>query len=91
MKKIIDTMKSANKNKVKATVKPAINKEPQIKERQIEESLKDLKQVDLPIKDESPLKEVQKDDIENNEEEQKKEKAVMPSTELLDRLSLIHI
>ncbi len=85
MKKIIDTMKSANKNKVKATVKPAINKEPQIKERQIEESLKDLKQVDLPIKDESPLKEVQKDDIENNEEEQKKEKAVMPSTELLDR------
>ncbi len=85
MKKIIDTMKSANKNKFKATVKPAINRELQIKERQIEESLKDLKQVDLPIKDESPLKEVQKDDIENNEEIQKKEKAVMPSTELLDR------
>ena len=84
MKKIVDTMKSANKNKVKA-VKPVINKEPQIEERQIEESTKDLKQVDLPIKAESPLKEVQKENIESIEEEQKKEKAVMPSTELLDR------
>ncbi len=85
MKKIVDTMKSANKNKVKASVKPIINKEPQIKEIQIEESTKDLKQVDLPIKAESPLKEVQKEDIESTEGEQKKEKAVMPSTELLDR------
>ncbi len=85
MKKIVDTMKSANKNKVKASVKPIINKEPQIKEKQIEESTKDLKQVDLPIKAESPLKEVQKEDIESTEGEQKKEKAVMPSTELLDR------
>ena len=84
LKKIVDTMKSANKNKVKA-VKPVINKEPQIKERQIEESTKNLKQVDLPIKAESPLKEVQKENIESIEEEQKKEKAVMPSTELLDR------
>ena len=84
MKKIVDTMKSANKNKVKA-VKPVINKEPQIEERQIEESTKNLKQVDLPIKAESPLKEVQKENIESIEEEQKKEKAVMPSTELLDR------
>ncbi len=84
MKKIVDTMKSANKNKVKS-VKPVINKEPQIKERQIEEYTKDLKQVDLPIKAESPLKEVQKENIESIEEEQKKEKAVMPSTELLDR------
>ena len=84
MKKIVDTMKSANINKVKA-VKPVINKEPQIEERQIEESTKDLKQVDLPIKAESPLKEVQKENIESIEEEQKKEKAVMPSTELLDR------
>ena len=85
MKKIVDTMKSANKNKVKASVKPIINKEPQIKGKQIEESTKDLKQVDLPIKAESPLKEVQKEDIESTEGEQKKEKAVMPSTELLDR------
>jgi len=84
MKKIVDTMKSANINKVKA-VKPVINKESQIEERQIEESTKDLKQVDLPIKAESPLKEVQKENIESIEEEQKKEKAVMPSTELLDR------
>ena len=84
MKKIVDTMKNANKNKVKS-VKPVINKEPQIKERQIEEYTKDLKQVDLPIKAESPLKEVQKENIEIVEEEQKKEKAVMPSTELLDR------
>ena len=85
MKKIVDTMKSANKNKVKTSVKPIINKEPQIKDKQIEESTKDLKQVDLPIKAESPLKEVQKEDIESTEGEQKKEKAVMPSTELLDR------
>ena len=85
MKKIVDTMKSANKNKVKTSVKPIINKEPQIKDKQIEESTKDLKQVDLPIKAESALKEVQKEDIESTEGEQKKEKAVMPSTELLDR------
>ncbi len=84
LKKIVDAMKTTNKNKVKASVKPAISMEPKIKEKQIEESTKELKQVDLPIKAESPLKEVEKEDIENNEE-QKKEKAVMPSTELLDR------
>ena len=52
-------------------------------DRQVEEIKKDLTQGDLPIKDETPLKEVLKESSDIDEE--KKEKAVMPSTELLDR------
>ena len=76
-------MQIRNDNKVKSASKPKISKEPQIKEKQVEDIKKDLTQGDLPIKDETPLKEVLKESSDIDEE--KKEKAVMPSTELLDR------
>ena len=76
-------MQIRNDNKLKSASKPKISKEPQIKEKQVEEIKKDLTQGDLPIKDETPLKEVLKESSDTDEE--KKEKAVMPSTELLDR------
>ena len=76
-------MQIRNDNKVKSASKPKISKESQIKEKQVEEIKKDLTQGDLPIKDETPLKEVLKESSDTDEE--KKEKAVMPSTELLDR------
>ena len=84
MKKIIDSLRSSNKVKHKASLKSEIPKEAQIKEKNVEVPHSDLKQIDLPIKDESPLKEVEKMNIVNDEEE-KKEKVIMPSTELLDR------
>ena len=83
VRKIVTTMQIRNDNKVKSASKPKISKEPQIKEKQVEEIKKDLTQGDLPIKDETPLKEVLKESSDIDEE--KKEKAVMPSTELLDR------
>ena len=83
VRKIVSTMQIRNDNKVKSASKPKISKEPQIKEKQVEEIKKDLTQGDLPIKDETPLKEVLKESSDTDEE--KKEKAVMPSTELLDR------
>ena len=83
VRKIVTTMQIRNDNKVKSASKPKISKEPQIKEKQVEEIKKDLTQGDLPIKDETPLKEVLKESSDTDEE--KKEKAVMPSTELLDR------
>ena len=84
VRKIVTTMQIKNDNKDKSVSKPKISKEPQIKEKQVEEIKKDLTQGDLPIKDETPLKEVTKESS-GTEEEEKKEKAVMPSTELLDR------
>ena len=83
VRKIVTTMQIRNDNKVKSASKPKISKEPQIKEKHVEEIKKDLTQGDLPIKDETPLKEVSKESY--NSDEEKKEKAVMPSTELLDR------
>ena len=83
VRKIVTTIQIRNDNKVKSASKPKISKEPQIKEKQVEEIKKDLTQGDLPIKDETPLKEVLKESSDTDEE--KKEKAVMPSTELLDR------
>ena len=83
VRKIVTTMQIRNDNKVKSASKPKISKEPQIKEKHVEEINKDLTQGDLPIKDETPLKEVLKESSDTDEE--KKEKAVMPSTELLDR------
>ena len=82
-RKIVTTMQIRHENKAKSASKPKISKEPQIKEKQVEEIKKDLTQGDLPIKDETPLKEVLKESSDIDEE--KKEKAVMPSTELLDR------
>ena len=83
VRKIVTTMQIRNDNKVKSASKPKISKKPQIKEKHVEEIKKDLTQGDLPIKDETPLKEVLKESSDTDEE--KKEKAVMPSTELLDR------
>ena len=84
VKKIVTTMQIKNDNKVKPSSKPKISKEPQIKEKHTEDSKQDLKQGDLPINNESPLKEVTKENIDNDKEDTK-EKAIMPSTELLDR------
>ena len=64
--------------------KPRISSEPQIKEKRIEEVSTKAKQPDLPIKNDTQFKEVPKDEI-SQDDENKKEKAVMPSTELLDR------
>ena len=64
--------------------KPKISTEPQIKEKRIEEVSTKAKQPDLPIKNDTQFKEVPKDEI-SQDDENKKEKAVMPSTELLDR------
>ena len=81
-KKIIVSLQGNLDKKIKS--KPEISKEPQIKEKKVEKPQTDPKQVDLPIKNDSNLKEVPKkilDDIADV----KKDKAVMPSTELLDR------
>ena len=81
-KKIIVSLQGNLDKKIKS--KPEISKEPQIKEKKVEKPQTDPKQVDLPIKNDSNLKEVPKkilDDIVDV----KKDKAVMPSTELLDR------
>jgi len=84
LKKIVFTLQENNKTikKLKES-KPKISNEPQIKEK-ITDEIKNNKQQDLPLSKENPLKEVPKENIESEPEEQK-EKTVMPSTELLDR------
>ena len=81
-KKIIVSLQGNLDKKIKS--KPEISKEPQIKEKKVEKPQTDPKQVDLPIKNDSNLKEVPKE-ILNDVADVKKDKAVMPSTELLDR------
>ena len=81
-KKIIVSLQGNLDKKIKS--KPEISKEPQIKEKKVEKPQTDPKQVDLPIKNDSNLKEVPKE-ILNDIADVKKDKAVMPSTELLDR------
>ena len=81
-KKIIVSLQGNLDKKIKS--KPEISKEPQIKEKKVEKPQTDPKQVDLPIKNDSNLKEVSKE-ILNDIADVKKDKAVMPSTELLDR------
>ena len=81
-KKIIVSLQGNLDKKIKS--KPEISKEPQIKEKKVEKPQTDPKQVDLPIKNDSNLKEVSKE-ILNDVADVKKDKAVMPSTELLDR------
>ena len=81
-KKIIVSLQGNLDKKIKS--KPEISKEPQIKEKKVEKPQTDPKQVDLPIKNDSNLKEVPKE-IHNDIADVKKDKAVMPSTELLDR------
>ena len=81
-KKIIVSLQGNLDKKIKS--KPEISKEPQIKEKKVEKPQTDPKQGDLPIKNDSNLKEVTKE-IHNDIADVKKDKAVMPSTELLDR------
>ena len=81
-KKIIVSLQGNLDKKIKS--KPEISKEPQIKEKKVEKPQTDPKQVDLPIKNDSNLKEVPKE-IHDDIAAVKKDKAVMPSTELLDR------
>ena len=82
-KEIVIAMQRSSQKKKYLTTKPKISNEPQIKEVSVKETPKDLKQGDLPIETKNPLKEVEKKEID--EPDAKKEKAVMPSTELLDR------
>ena len=84
VRKIVTTLQINSDKKIKETSSPKISNEPQIKEKPIDQNKNDLKQADLPIKNESPLKEVPKEKIEESDSE-KKEKTVMPSTQLLDR------
>ena len=81
-KKIIVSLQGNLDKKIKS--KPEISKESQIKEKKVEKPQTDPKQVDLPIKNDSNLKEVPKE-ILDDIVDVKKDKAVMPSTELLDR------
>ena len=81
-KKIIVSLQGNLDKKIKS--KPEISKEPQIKEKKVEKPQTDPKQVDLPINNDSNLKEVPKE-ILDDIADVKKDKAVMPSTELLDR------
>ena len=81
-KKIIVSLQGNLDKKIKS--KPEISKEPQINEKKVEKPQTDPKQVDLPIKNDSNLKEVPKE-ILDDIVDVKKDKAVMPSTELLDR------
>ena len=86
--KLSKARSNAKEKKVKDSIKSKISSEPQINEKVIEEVSSTSKQPDLPIKDEVQFKEVPKEDLAH-ETQDKKEKAIMPSTELL--LSLIHI
>ena len=83
-KEIVIAMQRSSHKKKSAITKPKISNEPQIKEVSVKETPKDLKQGDLPIETKNPLKEVEKKEV-IDEPDAKKEKAVMPSTELLDR------
>ena len=82
--KLSKARSNAKEKKVKDSIKSKISSEPQINEKVIEEVSTSSKQPDLPIKDEVQFKEVAKEDLAN-ETQDKKEKAIMPSTELLDR------
>ena len=83
-KEIVIAMQKSSQKKKSLSTKPKISNEPQIKEVSVKETPKDLKQGDLPIETKNPLKEVEKKEV-IDEPDAKKEKAVMPSTELLDR------
>ena len=84
LSEINQSLKSRSIKDVKKSSKPKISSEPQTpKEKIINDVSAVSKQPDLPIKDETQLKEVPK--LNTEEEDEKKEKTVMPSTELLDR------
>ena len=79
-KELISVMQKSSSKKKISTLKTKPSIEPKIKE----DSAEDLKQADLPIESKVPLKEVPKKETEE-ETDIKKEKTIMPSTELLDR------
>ena len=79
-KELISVMQKSSSKKKISTLKTKPSIEPKIKEV----SAEDLKQADLPIESKVPLKEVPKKETEEKTDI-KKEKTIMPSTELLDR------
>ena len=82
-KKFIKFAFSSSKTKLNNKDKKRnISQEPQLTNEKKSESKVPHAQPDLPIKNENPLKEIEKP---IDEETEVKEKAVMPSTELLDR------
>ena len=84
LKKFISVAISSSKTKINNNndKKRNISQEPQLTKEKKIESKAPQTQPDLPIKNENPLKEIEKP---IDEEAEVKEKAVMPSTELLDR------
>ena len=83
-KEISVAMQESSKKKKITTTKPKISIETETNDESIKEVKNNLKQADLPIESNNPLKEVSKT-VSPEETEVKKEKAIMPSTELLDR------
>ena len=84
LRKFIAKIKDKSDLKKAEDIKSKISIEPQIKEKQIDRNTANFKQADLPIKNDTPLKEVPKQDSDEIDEN-KKIKTEMPSTELLDR------
>ena len=83
-KRIVSSMeKTSQKKKIKSS-KAKISTDSGFNEKSTKKINDDLKQADLPIETESPLKEVEISE-QLDESEIKNEKAIMPSTELLDR------
>ena len=83
-KKIVNTMQDSSKVKKVKSSKSKISAESEFNKKPSQELKNDLKQGDLPIEPKIPLKEVSKPESSDSSEI-KKEKSVMPSTELLDR------
>ena len=83
-KRIISSMeKTSQKKKIKSS-KAKISTDSGFNDKSTKKINNDLKQADLPIETVSPLKEVEISEPVD-ESEIKNEKAIMPSTELLDR------
>ena len=83
-KRIISSMeKTSQKKKIKSS-KAKISTDSGFNDKSTKKINNDLKQADLPIETASPLKEVEITEPVD-ESEIKNEKAIMPSTELLDR------
>ena len=83
-KKIVNTMQDSSKVKKVKSSKSKISTESGFNKKPSQELKNDLEQGDLPIEPKIPLKEVSKPESSDSSEI-KKEKSVMPSTELLDR------
>jgi len=71
IKTFINILKENNDKKKIAEIKPKISNEPQIKEKKIDQINSDLKQADLPIKNDTPLKEVPKQNDAESDDDKK--------------------